>query len=107
MKKVLAGALMAALLISFTATSAMAAPHCGRAVDRILAGLQAAKTCWRPGFVDLDGNGVCDNYDPTVCPGNGQGNGQGQWGNSQWGYGPGCGGNGHHGQGGHHGGHCW
>ncbi len=48
------------------------------------------------GYVDTDNDGVCDNYDPDYCPGYGSGNGMG--------YGNG----GHHGGGrGHHGGrHC-
>ena len=56
--------------------------------------------CGNGGYVDADNDGVCDNYDPEYCPGDGTGNGGGN------GYGCGSGmgyGNGGYG-GGHHGG---
>jgi hypothetical protein len=38
-----------------------------------------ASYCNGPGFVDADGDGVCDNYQAGVCPGGGceRGNGRG------------------------------
>lgn len=127
MKKVLAGIVSAALVISVASTSALAGGHHAWAIDRIASGISLGRTCHGfGGWVDTNGDGVCDNYDPSLCPGNGQGwvdtngdgvcdnydpsqcpgNGQG-WGNGGcWGnggQGNGWGNGGHHG-GGHHGG---
>ena len=85
MKKVLAGLITAALVLSLSTTGALAAPHHGRAVERICSGVQAGRLCYGLGFVDTDGDGVCDNYGPEICPGNGMGSGNG------WGHGMGRG----------------
>lgn len=132
MKKVLAGIITAALVLTLASASALAAPHHAWAVERICGGISLGRTCHGfGGWVDTDGDGVCDNYDPSQCPGNGQGwvdtdgdgicdnydpdlcpgNGQGQgnggqgngWANGGQGQGTGWG-NGGQGQGGHHGG---
>ncbi|NBK77635.1 hypothetical protein D5272_03270 [bacterium D16-76] len=105
MKKVLAGIVSAALVISVASTSALAGGHHAWAIDRITSGISMGRTCHGfGGWVDTNGDGVCDNYDPSLCPGNGQGwNNGGCWGNG--GQGNGWGNGGHHG-GGHHGGHC-
>lgn len=76
MKKLLAGLLTTALVLTLSAPNALAAPrHHSWAAQRIANGIQAG--CIRPAcaFVDADGDGTCDNYDPENCPGNGQGNG--------------------------------
>ena len=121
MKKLLTGFAAAALVLTFTATSALAASHHGRAVSRVCNGLQTGWTRPACSFVDNNGDGICDNYGngnchhegnfvdsngDGVCDNYGGGNchhqGQG-WGNGN-GNGSGNGwGGGHHGQG--HGGH--
>jgi len=78
MKKVLAGLATAVLVLTLTSGAAFAAPHHGWAVQRMCNGIQIGHMCSRLGFVDADNDGVCDNYDPSICPGNGWGQGSGQ-----------------------------
>lgn len=78
MKKVLAGLITAAFVFTLAGTSAFAAPHHSWAAERICSGVQMGHTCSRLGFIDADGDGVCDNYDPETCPGQGLGWGRGQ-----------------------------
>lgn len=101
MKKVMAGIITAALVLTFAAAGAQAASHHAWAVERICTGLQLGRTCHGYGFTDSNGDGVCDNYDPEYCPGSGQGPSYGQ-GN---GNGQGNGWHGGHGNG--HGCHGW
>ena len=78
MKKLLAGLMTAALVLTLSAPNALAAPRRhSRAAQCVASGIQAG--CIRPAcaYVDADGDGVCDNYDPATCPGSGQSNGAG------------------------------
>lgn len=67
MKKLLTGFAAAALVLTFTATSALAASHHGRAVSRVCNGLQTGWTRPACSFVDSNGDGICDNYGNGNC----------------------------------------
>lgn len=83
MRRFFAGLVAAALLLSLMGVSASAHGYHHRlAMESICGGFKTG--CIRPdcvgmgagngGFVDSDNDGVCDNYDPLYCPGNGTGN---------------------------------
>ena len=82
MRRFFVGLVTAALLLGLIGVSASAHGYHHRlAMESICGGFKTG--CLRPdcigrgtgnGFVDNDNDGVCDNYDPLYCPGNGTGN---------------------------------
>lgn len=85
MKKLMAGLLTAALVLSFGTVSASAHQHHRTALNSVCGGLQTGcirpacigkwdggHYCWDGHYcVDADNDGICDNYGHTHCPGNG------------------------------------